>query len=301
MTQIDRQIASYLVALQVEGKSSRTIASYENSLQDFRRVGGRLGFPEVVDEYTAEHVYLFLGALQERGASPGYQHRRHREVKTFFSWCRRMGYVKENAFARVPLVKRPQRIKPPFSPDEVGRLLASLDRRRHSGSRNFALVLFLLDTGVRASECIGVDVKDVDWEAGRVLIRHGKGDKQRWVGIGDRTVEALRAYLSDFRGHSAGALFRTTFGAAMASPGTLEVLLRRLAERCGLQHVHPHRFRHTFATWAIESGAREIDVQLLLGHSDLTMTQHYARTYTTEQAIRAHADLSPVRRLAVSP
>jgi len=63
-----------------------------------------------------------------------------------------MGYVEDNAFARAPLVKRPQRIKPPFSPEEVGRLLASLDPERHSGSRNYALVLFLLGyrcTGVR--------------------------------------------------------------------------------------------------------------------------------------------------------
>lgn len=297
MTHIDRQIASYLVALEVDGKSPKTIASYANSLQDFRRVGGRLGFPEAVDDYTAEHVYLFLGALQERGASPGYQHRRHREVKTFFSWCRRMDYVEDNVFARVPLVKRPQRIKPPFSPEEVGRLLASLDPERHSGCRNYALVLFLLDTGVRASECIGVEFADVDWEAGRVLIRHGKGDKQRWVGIGERTVAALEDYIGRFRGRGGGPLFQTTSAHAMASPGTLEVLLRRLADQCGLSHVHPHRFRHTFATWAIESGAREIDVQLLLGHSDLTMTQHYARTYTTEQAVKAHAELSPVRRL----
>src|SRR5665811_1346412 len=59
----------------------------------------------------------------------------------------------------------------------------------------------------------------------------------------------------------------------------------------------PHRFRHTFATWAIQSGAREIDVQMLLGHSDLTMTQRYVRTYTSEQAVQAHAALSPVAQL----
>ena len=65
--------------------------------------------------------------------------------------------------------------------------------------------------------------------------------------------------------------------------------------------MHAHRFRHTFATWAIESGAREIDVQMLLGHSDLTMTQRYARTYTSEQAVRAHPALSPVNRLVGVP
>ena len=88
----------------------------------------------------------------------------------------------------------------------------------------------------------------------------------------------------------------------MALAGKLEVLRRRLAERVGVKKVFPHRFRHTFATWAIESGAREIDVQMLLGHSDLTMTQRYARAYTSEQAVRAHAALSPVARLnAASP
>ena len=64
--------------------------------------------------------------------------------------------------------------------------------------------------------------------------------------------------------------------------------------------VHPHRFRHTFATWAIQSGAREIDVQMLLGHSDLAMVQRYSRTYTSEQAVRAHAALSPVGQLGAA-
>ena len=105
-----------------------------------------------------------------------------------------------------------------------------------------------------------------------------------------------------FRASGEGALFLTSAGQRTASAGTLEVLLRRLGARAGVNRVHPHRFRHTFATWAIESGAREIDVQMLLGHADLTMTQRYARAYMSEQAVRAHAELSPVARLnAASP
>ena len=118
------------------------------------------------------------------------------------------------------------------------------------------------------------------------------------VGISERTSDALRTYVDAFRSPPPGRLFLTSKGEAMRGAGTLEVLLRRIGERAGVPKVYPHRFRHTFATWAIESGAREIDVQLLLGHSDLTMTQHYARTYTSEQAVRAHGELSPVRRLA---
>ena len=151
MTQIDETIASYLIALKIEGKSPKTIESYANSLEDFRRVGRRLGLPETVEEYGVEQVYQFLGALQERGAAPGYQHRRHREVQTLFSWCMRMGTVEQNVFKRVPRVKVGEKIKPPFTTDDVRLLLDSQERSRHRGSRNYALILFLLDTGVRAS------------------------------------------------------------------------------------------------------------------------------------------------------
>ena len=208
-----------------------------------------------------------------------------------------MDFVEENVFAKVPLVRRPTVMKPPFTPDQITALLEIQDRSKLTGCRNYALLLFLLDSGVRASELIGIDLEDVDWAERRVLIRHGKGAKERAVGVGDRTVDALRAYVEGFRSEGPGRLFLTSKGQGMRSAGTLEVLLRRIGERAGVTKVHPHRFRHTFATWAIESGAREIDVQLLLGHSDLTMTQHYARTYTSEQAVRAHGELSPVQRL----
>ena len=110
------------------------------------------GLPRHARELLVERVYGFLGDLKQRGASPAYQHRRHREVKTFFSWCRRMKYVDDNVIAKVALVKLDQKIHPPFSPDDIRLLLNSLDRSRLPGCRNHALVLFLLDTGVRVSE-----------------------------------------------------------------------------------------------------------------------------------------------------
>ncbi len=255
MAEIDECIATYLQAIEIEGKTAKTIASYTNSLEDFRRVGRRLGLPERVTEYKVPHVYAFLGALRERGASAGYQHRRHREVKTCFSWLKRMEFVDDNVFAKVPLVKRPYLVKPPFTPADVQALLDCQDRGHLTGCRNYALILFLLDTGLRASECIAIELADMDWERGRAFVRHGKGEKQRWVGFGERTAAALRDYIERFRNEDEGALFTTRDQHAMTTAGTLEVLLRRIGERAGVEKVHPHRFRHTFATWAIESGA----------------------------------------------
>ena len=133
MAQIDDTIATYLTAIDVEGKTENTVLSYRASLEDFRRAGRRLGFPQELEAYSVEHVYRFLGNLKERGASPAYQHRRHREVKTFFSWCRRMDYVADNIFAKVPLVRLEQQIRPPFSSDEIQRLLGSLDQNTLPG------------------------------------------------------------------------------------------------------------------------------------------------------------------------
>ncbi len=180
MAQIDDTIATYLTAIEVEGKTQNTVLSYRASLEDFRRVGRRVGFPDELEAYTVEHVYHFLGDLKERGASPAYRHRRHREVKTFFSWCRRMDYVADNVFAKVPLVRLDQQIRPPFSPDEIQRLLGSLDQTSLPGCRNHALILFLLDTGVRVSECVSIRLDDVDWERRRGLVRETTNTHDLW-------------------------------------------------------------------------------------------------------------------------
>ena len=275
---------TYLTACDVEGKARSTIRGYRESLTRLQEVGARLEFPAEVEAFTVQHVYAFLGALRERGASRAYQHRLHREVKAFFSWCKRFDVITENVFARVPLVKLEQQIVQPFSTDDVRRLLAAINRGVRAGTRNYALVLFLLDTGVRASECVSVRLDDVDWERGRVRVLHGKGQKQRWVGIGEQARAALTDYLL-VRGEAEGPLFLSERSGKGLHSLALNVLFTKLGQQAGVTHVHPHRFRHTFATWAIRSQAREIDVQSLLGHSSLTMVQRYARTYSSEQAV----------------
>jgi len=289
---------TYLTACDVEGKARSTIRGYRESLTRLQEVGARLEFPAEVEAFTVQHVYAFLGALRERGASRAYQHRLHREVKAFFSWCKRFDVVSENVFARVPLVKLEQQIVQPFSTDDVRRLLAAINRGVRAGTRNYALVLFLLDTGVRASECVSVRLDDVDWERGRVRVLHGKGQKQRWVGIGEQARAALTDYLL-VRGEAEGQLFLSERSGKGLHSLALNVLFNKLGQQAGVTHVHPHRFRHTFATWAIRSQAREIDVQSLLGHSSLTMVQRYARTYSSEQAVLAHEQFSPVAQLAI--
>ena len=116
------------------------------------------------------------------------------------------------------------------------------------------------------------------------------------VRFGTKAGEAVEDYLERFRGREPGALFLSRYGTRMSSHSAL-ILLRRLGRRAGVEKVKVHRFRHTFATWAIENEARELDVQYLLGHSTPAMVRRYSATYDAEKAARAHERFSPADRM----
>ena len=118
--------------------------------------------------------------------------------------------------------------------------------------------------------------------------------------FGEGPEAALRAYLDEFRGWGLGPLFLTVDRPQQPrgpmNPYLLGTLFARLGQRAGV-HANPHRFRHTFATWAIENHARELDIQYLLGHSTSAMVRRYSATYDAAKAADAHAAFSPVARL----
>ena len=134
----------------------------------------------------------------------------------------------------------------------------------------------LLDTGVRSSELVSIELCDVLFDEGRVRVLQGKGRKQRWTAISEVALAALRTYLDDFRGWSEGHLFQTVDGRALRNHH-MNVMVTRHGLRARVSQVNPHRFRHTFATWAIRVNARELDVQYLLGHSSPMMVRSLLR------------------------
>ena len=299
-TGLDEAIAAYLTACEVEGKTPRTVQAYAETLGRFRTVCAAEGLPDRVAAFRAAHVYAFLKVISDSGVSLGTRHRRFRETRAFFSWCTRMGYVPRNPFTGIPNVKVEQKVIQPLTEDEIQALLAVCDPAGEFGCRNRAIILLFLDTGLRYAELHGLTLEDVDWEAGRIHVRHGKGRKQRVVAFGAGPADALRDYVDRFRGAVPGALFltipRRTQPRRPMNPYLLGTLFQRLGVRAGV-HANPHRFRHTFATWAIENHARELDVQYLLGHSTSAMVRRYSATYDAAKAAAAHAAFSPAARL----
>ena len=300
MAKLDELVPLYLKACEVEGKTVRTVQSYRETLKHFRAAVQMLALPDDVEAFRPPHVYLFMGSVRDRGVTDGTQHRRQREVKAFFSWCKRMGYVDDNPFMRVPMVRREQKVVQPFSKEDIGRLLTACDPSTHVGCRMRALILFLLDTGVRSSELSAIELADVFFEEHRVRVMKGKGRKQRWTAIGEVALNDLRAYLDAYRGWEPGPLFQTVTGRLLRA-GHMNIMFTRLSPKAGVSHVHPHRFRHSFATWAIRASARELDVQYLLGHTSSVMVRRYSATYDSEQAAAAHAAFSPASQLLIGP
>ena len=299
-TGLDEAIAAYLAACEVEGKTPRTVQAYAETLGRFRTVCAAEGLPDRVAAFRPAHVYAFLKVIADGGVSLGTRHRRFRETRAFFSWCTRMGYTARNPFAGIPNVKVEQKVIQPLTEGEIQALLDVCDPTTEFGCRNRAIILLFLDTGMRYTELHRLTLADVSWEARRIHIRHGKGRKQRVVPFGDGPEAALRDYIARFRSEAPGALFLTVERSRKPrgpmNPYLLGTLFTRLGERAGV-HANPHRFRHTFATWAIENHARELDVQYLLGHSTSAMVRRYSATYDAAKAADAHAAFSPAARL----
>jgi site-specific recombinase XerD len=288
-------IETYLTSCRIEVKSDETVRSYRESLSIFLQAVRDEGLPPGPGSFTAAHVYQFLGHVANTGVSPITQWRRQRETRTFFSWLLRHDYIPANPFAKVKNIKVPQKIIHPFSQDDVLRLLACCDPATRKGARDRALILTLLDTGLRAGELASLQLEDVDFHTKRIQVRNGKGNKQRVVRIGERAGGTVQHYLGQFRGSGPGPLFLTCRGQPLCR-SAMRTIFQRLGREASVPKVHPHRFRHTFATWAIEQQAREIDVQFLLGHSTPAMLRRYTATYDAEKAAQAHALFSPADR-----
>ena len=297
---LDEAIAAYLAACDVEGKSPRTVDAYAETLHMFHAICVQRGLPQHVGEFRPAHVYAFLKVIADRGVSLGTRHRRFRETRAFFSWCTRMGGCTRSPFTGIPNVKVEQKVIQPLSEGDIQALLDLCDPAEEFGCRNRAIILLFLDTGMRYAELHQLTLADVSWEDRRIHIRHGKGRKQRVVPFGDGPATALRDYVSGFRGGDEGPLFQTIsrWGEPRRPMNKylLGTLFARLGRRAGV-HANPHRFRHTFATWAIENSARELDVQYLLGHSTSAMVRRYSATYDAAKAADAHAAFSPAARL----
>jgi integrase/recombinase XerD len=270
------------------GLAANTLASYR---RDLRRYGAHLASAGIDDlgRITEAVVSDFLMRLREGDAdhpplTASSAGRTVVAVRGFHRFCVREGLAAVDPAAAVKPPVPPQRLPKALSVDEVTRILTAAAGAEAEpavlATRDAALLEFLYGTGARISEAVGLDVDDIDLDAGAVLLR-GKGSKERVVPVGSYARDALSAYQvrgrPDLvsRGRGTHALFLNARGGRLSRQSAWTVL-RRAAQRAGIsKEISPHTLRHSYATHLLDGGADVRVVQELLGHASVTTTQVY--------------------------
>ena len=245
-----------------------------------------------VSGITPQLIRQFLTALSNRGCSSSYIHGYARVIRTWLRFLESEGLIPVNPMTRVTMPRVERKILPTFSRDEIERLL-----RACSNKRERAMVLILLDTGCRAAEMVHITLKDVDLDAGKVVIRQGKGRRDRIVFLRPLTIESIQENLTERTQLEDDApLFPSAkTGKPLTANGLLQ-LCRRLGRRSGVPNCHPHKFRRTFATWSLRAGMNIHAVQRLMGHADLDTLLRYLDLGEADLA-EAHRLYGPVDSL----
>jgi integrase/recombinase XerD len=228
-------------------------------------------------------------------------------LSALWTWAANEGYVEKNILCTIP----PPRVVAPvietFTQDDIKALLKACDKghtwktrdtssERPTADRDRAIVMTLLDSGIRASELCDMKITDVNLTTGSIKVI-GKGSKERIVQVGRRTSQTLWKYLTprldSARNGDTVFVVSWPYDPHPMDRHVLDTLLRRIGARAGVSKVYPHKFRHTFAINYLRNGGDLFTLQELLGHADLEMVKRYARIAQIDCA-NAHRQASPV-------
>lgn len=259
-------LESFLIAKEVEGCSPKTLAYYESTIS---KMNAALAKPYT--QLTTDDLRKYLSNYEvKRGTSKVTIDNIRRIFSSFFSWLEDEDYIVKSPARRIHHVKAPALVKETLSDEDLEAL-----RDGCRCERDLAIIDMLASTGMRVGELVRLDRADLDLHERECLVL-GKGNKQRPVYFDARTKLHLKNYLAS-RTDDNPALFVSLSGRReRLSISGVELRLRQLGRRLLPQRVHPHKFRRTLATNAIDKGMPVEQVQKLLGHARIDTTMHYA-------------------------
>lgn len=256
----------FLTSKRIEGCSEKTIAYYESTIKKMHEYIGKKA-PNI----TTDDLRKYLSYYQtERNASKTTIDNIRRILSSYYSWLEDEDFILKSPIRRIHKIKTTKVVKDTYSDEDLESM-----RDNCNCLRDLVIIDMLASTGMRVGELVRLNRTDINFNE-RECVVLGKGDKERLVYFDARTKLHLQNYLNS-RSDESPALFVTLKNpATRITINTVEIRLRELGKELGLTKVHPHKFRRTLATTAIDKGMPIEQVQTLLGHQKIDTTMQYA-------------------------
>ena len=256
----------FIAAKKIEGCSARTVAYYEATVKHLLKC-----IDTPIRKITTDEIRSYLAKYQEKsGCSKTTVDNIRRNISSFFSWLEEEDYILKSPMKRIHKIKTVQPVKEIISDELIERL-----RDACLCKRDLAMVDLLYSTGIRVGELVRLNVDDISFEE-RECVVFGKGDKERKVYFDAKAKLHLQDYLKE-RNDDNPALFVTLDAPHQRLKiSGVEIRIRRLGRSVNAEKIHPHKFRRTMATRAIDKGMPIEQVQKILGHSQIDTTMQYA-------------------------
>lgn len=295
---LSKTIEGYILSLGARRLSPNTIEDYSRTLAKFTSF---LKDDLPVGEITQRHVESFLASHPQLSNKTLLNY--YVGLSSFWTWLVAEELTSIHIVRKLKPPKMERKEVVPFTETEVKAILSALNRSKiyrrdgrnvdhalGSFERNRAILLLLLDTGIRASELCDLKVEDVDNRNHRIFVRHGKGMKERMLPFSPRTGQMIWRYLASRKDtRPEDPLFLSKLDHTM-DRRKLSEMFRKIGIRAGVPNVHPHRFRHTFAIQYLRNGGNVYTLQAMLGHSTLESVRIYLKI--------AQVDLDQMHRRA---
>lgn len=297
MPQIRECVAQYLAELARRGASRHTIRNYGSDLEQFA------AYFEPPEQSPPEMAELDIAMLREwlgslydnKKLTPVSVRRKLAAIRALFKFLLEERLIPSNPAKRLRTPKIRQRLPEVMSEEKANRLIDTVEEGelidKPSRERDLAILELLYGCGIRVSELVGINLEDLDLHAGWLRVR-GKGNKEREVPIGERAAGAIKNHIQT---RSAGsherALFLNSRGTRLSDRQVRRLVKMYALIATGDSTVHPHSFRHAYATHLLTDGADLRAIQELLGHARLSTTQKYTQVSLKDlQAVydRAH-------------
>ena len=256
----------FLDAKRIEGCSERTIQYYRTTIDKLL-----LNISTPIRKLTTEDLRRYLVNYQQiNGCSKVTVDNVRRNISSFFSWLEEEDYILKSPMRRIHKIKTKQQVKETISDEAIERL-----RDNCKCVRDLAMIDLLYSTGIRVGELVNLNISDINFEA-RECVVFGKGDKERRVYFDAKSKIHLQEYLNSRKDNNPALFVTLDAPHERLKISGVEIRIRRLGRILNMDRIHPHKFRRTMATRAIDKGMPIEQVQKLLGHSQIDTTMQYA-------------------------